>query len=329
MPKGYHHVTRDIRCQIYALKATGISLRAIANKLGKNASTICREITRNQGRLSYRINQADTMACERRSMASMTPKKLTASLASKIESMILKDWSPEQIAGRLRLEEGISISYESIYRYIWANKRAGGKLHKHLRHCGKRYNKRASSTAGRGCIPGRIDITTRPVIVEDKARIGDWEGDTVISAVSKTALLTVVDRCSKFVVIKKIGRKTADNVRKAMTERLRSLPHPVHTITYDNGMEFSAHAKISAKLNSAAYFAAPYHSWERGLNEHTNGLIRQYLPKAFDFRNVTNREIKKIENKLNNRPRKALQYRTPNEVFFTKTHFTESVALRC
>jgi len=185
------------------------------------------------------------------------------------------------------------------------------------------------STSGRGCIPNRVDITERPAIVEAKTRIGDWEGDTVISTVSKTALLTVVDRCSKRVKMKKIGRKTAKNVLEGMTKCLGSLPHPVHTITYDNGLEFAAHDEISKILDSKAYFATPYHSWERGLNEHTNGLIRQYLPKSFDFKNVTEDEIQAIENKLNDRPRKVLKYRTPNEVFFAEVHSTRGVALRC
>lgn len=328
MKKDYTHVTRDIRCQIYALKATGLSIKKIAEQVGKHRSTIYREIARNTGKCGYRFNQADNMARQRRSHASQTAKKLTSSLLAEIDSNLLEDWSPEQISGRLKLE-GKSVSHESIYRYVWADKRAGGNLHKHLRHKGKRYGKRSSGKAGRGCIPNRVDITERPSIVEKKSRIGDWEGDTIISAVSRTALLTVVDRCSKYMLIKKIGQKTAENVYHAMIEKMRLLPHTVHTITYDNGMEFAGHDKISKDLHSTAYFATPYHSWERGLNEHSNGLIRQYLPKSFDFKNITDEEIQSIENKLNHRPRKVLEYKTPFEVFFSKNLSKQNVALRC
>lgn len=328
MPKGYSHVTRDIRSQIYALKSTGISLRKIAKQLNMHASSISREVKRNKGKRGYRIDQADTLAIKRRSNASSIPKKLTEDLKIQINSKLLNDWSPEQISGRFKTE-GISISHETIYRYVWTDKRSGGLLYQHLRHHGKRYNKRSSGKSGRGCIPDRVDIAERPKIVEEKSRIGDWEGDTVISAVSRTALVTVVDRCSKFTLIKKIGQKTAENVHRAMTEKMHALPHPVHTITYDNGMEFAAHKKTSADLNSKSYFARPYHSWERGLNEHTNGLIRQYLPKTFDFKEVTHDEIQAIENKLNHRPRKVLKYKTPHEVFFVNSQFISGVALQC
>ena len=319
MPQGYHHVTLDIRSQIYALKATGASLHKIANIVDHHVSTISREIKRNKGGRGYRYKQADAKAVERRSNASGTPKKLTPALVAIIEEKLLQDWSPEQISGRLKLD-GNRISHEAIYQLVWKDKRAGGTLYKHLRHHGKKYNKRSSGKAGRGSIPNRIDITERPQIVEQKARIGDWEGDTVISAVSKTAILTVVDRHSKFTRIKKLGRKTAENVRIAMKERMTSLPHPVFTVTYDNGMEFAAHQEIAADLNARCYFATPYHSWERGLNEHTNGLIRQYLPKSEDFKEVTDDEIQAIEDRLNHRPRKSLDYRTPMEVMMVQQH---------
>ena len=282
-------------------------------------STISREIKSNTGGRGYRYKQADAKAVERRSNASGTPKKLTPALVAIIEEKLLQDWSPEQISGRLKLD-GNRISHEAIYQLVWKDKRAGGTLYKHLRHHGKKYNKRSSGKAGRGSIPNRIDITERPQIVEQKARIGDWEGDTVISAVSKTAILTVVDRHSKFTRIKKLGRKTAENVRIAMKERMTSLPHPVFTVTYDNGMEFAAHQEIAADLNARCYFATPYHSWERGLNEHTNGLIRQYLPKSEDFKEVTDDEIQAIEDRLNHRPRKSLDYRTPMEVMMVQQH---------
>lgn len=327
MPQGYHHVTRDIRSQIYALKATGTSLNKIASIVDRHVSTISREIKRNTGGRGYRFKQADEKAVERRKNASGAPKKLTPELIAVIEEKILEDWSPDQISGRLKEENIASISHETIYQHIWKSKHTGGTLHKHLRHNAKKYNKRSSGKAGRGCIPNRVDITERPQVVKEKARIGDWEGDTVISAVSKTAILTVVDRHSKFTRIKKLGRKTADNVRTAMKEVMSSLPYPVLTVTYDNGMEFAAHQGITADLNAPCYFAAPYHSWERGLNEHTNGLIRQYLPKSVDFKDVTDDEIQAIEDRLNNRPRKILGYKTPREVMMAHQNFQTSQPL--
>jgi len=322
MPQGYHHVTQDIRSQIYALKAIGTSLHKISAIVGRHVSTVSREIKRNTGGRGYRYKQADAKAVERRENASRTPQKLTPTLVTIIEKNLLEKWSPDQISGRLKEKNIASISHETIYQHIWRNKRAGGVLYKQLRHNGKKYNKRSSGKAGRGCIPNRVDITERPQIVEQKTRIGDWEGDTVISAVSKAALLTVVDRHSKFTRIKKIGRKTAENVRIAMKEVMNSLP--VYTVTYDNGMEFAAHQGIAADLNAQCYFAAPYHSWERGLNEHTNGLIRQYLPKSMDFKDVTDDEIQVIEDRLNNRPRKILGYKTPMEVMMTHPNFQTS-----
>ena len=324
MPQGYHHVTRDIRSQIYALKATGTSLHKISAIVERHVSTVSREIKRNTGGKGYRYKQADAKAVERRANASRTPQKLTPTLVAIIEEKLLEEWSPDQISGRLKDKDIASISHESIYQHIWKNKRDGGVLYKQLRHNGKKYNKRSSGKAGRGCIPNRVDITERPQIVEQKSRIGDWEGDTVISAVSKTAILTVVDRHSKFTRIKKLGRKTAENVRIAMKEVMTSLPYPVLTVTYDNGMEFAAHQGIAADLNAHCYFAAPYHSWERGLNEHTNGLIRQYLPKSMDFKDVTDDEIQAIEDRLNNRPRKILGYKTPMEVMMTHPNFQTS-----
>lgn len=204
MAKGYQHVTRDQRCQIYALKSMDLSLRKIAKKIDKHVSTVSREISRNTGLRGYRFNQADNFASERRHYASKKQKKLDNELKEKIESKLLEDWSPEQISGRFKLD-GISISHESIYQHIWKDKRAGGLLYKHLRHHGKKYNKRSSGKAGRGCIPNRVDITLRPPVVEEKSRVGDWEGDTIISAGSRSAILSYVDRHSKFTLLKKIG----------------------------------------------------------------------------------------------------------------------------
>jgi IS30 family transposase len=229
-----------------------------------------------------------------------------------IKKKLELDWSPEQISGRLELEECF-ISHESIYRYIREDKKSGGTLYKKLRRQGKKYNKRVSGKAGRGCIPNRVDIENRPAVVEEKSRIGDWEGDTIIGAEHQGAIVSHVDRCSKYTLLAKVPNKTAELVQQASIEQFQSHGFPVLTITYDNGKEFSSHEVISKALNAKCYFAKPYHSWERGLNEHTNGLVRQYLPKKTSFKDVTNEELQSIADKLNHRPRKCLNYLTPFE----------------
>lgn len=312
----YNHLNRDQRSQIYALMSNGSTQKNIAAHLGVHPSTISRELKRNTGGRGYRFQQADNLASARRHAASSTPKSMTPQVIKIIEEKLQQKWSPEQISGRLKLELGLSISYESIYKHIWADKKAGGTLYMHLRHAGKKYNKRSSGKAGRGCIPNRVDITERPAIVETKSRLGDWEGDTIIGANHKGAILSIVDRGSKFTLLAKLADKCADGVVVATEACFDRLANPiVHTITYDNGKEFAGHEQTSASLDAQCYFATPYHSWERGLNEHTNGLVRQYLPKGTEFTTVSAKSIQRIEDALNDRPRKILSYLTPREVY--------------
>ena len=330
MPKGYHHVTLGLRCQISELKAIGLSLRKIAKQLTINVSTVSREIARNTTPSEhYRPVSADLVAKNRKSLASKVPGKMTDDLKTLIKQRLIEDqWSPDQISGRFKIDGIAMISHESIYQYVWTDKKAGGSLYEHLRHHGKKYNKRSSGKAGRGCIPNRVDISERPAIVETKSRLGDFEADTIISAGSRTALFTIVDRKSKFTKMEKIGQKTAENTHNATVKLLKPLPNKVLTITYDNGSEFADHEATANALKAKSYFARAYHSWERGLNEHTNGLIRQYLPKKEDFANVEDKKIQEIENKLNNRPRKVLGYKTPAEVFFAGDQSMQGVALQ-
>lgn len=324
MAISYNHLIRDQRSQIYALRSNGLMQKDIAAHLGFHPSTISREIKRNTGGNGYRFGQADELASTRRHAASSVPKSMTQRVVKIVEEKLKKKWSPEQIAGRLKLE-GIYISYESIYKHIWADKKAGGILYKHLRHAGKKYNKRSSGKAGRGCIPNRVDITERPAIVEKKSRLGDWEGDTIIGANQQGAILSLVDRSSKFTLLAKLNNKCADEVVVATDACFDKLAVPiVHTITYDNGKEFSAHEKISSLIDAKCYFATPYHSWERGLNEHTNGLVRQYLPKGTEFTTVAASVIQKIENALNDRPRKILRYMTPREMYQRRSNLTKA-----
>lgn len=312
MPKGYHHVTREQRSQISALKAIPTPHNKIAQIIGVSPSSVCRELKRNTGKRGYRYKQADNMASDRRSRISQITKKMTPEMVDLIEEKLELDWSPEQISGRLKLEERF-ISHESIYRYIRKDKKNGGSLYKNLRRKGKKYNKRVSGKAGRGCIPNRVDIENRPAVVEEKSRIGDWEGDTIIGAEHQGAVVSHVDRCSKYTILAKVPNKTAELVQQASVEQFQFHGLPVLTITYDNGKEFSNHEAIAKALNAQCFFAKPYHSWERGLNEHTNGLVRQYLPKKTSFKDVTNEQLQSIADKLNHRPRKCLNYLTPFE----------------
>lgn len=316
-----HHLTLEQRCQLEELMSRGFSCREIGKRLKIHASTVSRERRRNRIGDRYNFIVAQGVSEIRRHDASSRFRKIKNELEEKILDGLYSLWSPDQISGRLKLE-GISISPESIYRY--ARKKG---LRKILRHQGKKY-KPKNSEAGVNCIPERTDISARPKIVDEKTRIGDWEGDTVISHKSHCALMTLVDRGSKYVIIRKIGRKTADNLNSAALKTLKKLRLPVRSITFDNGKEFSKHKQLAKKLKTKIYFARPYKSCDRGLNEHTNGLIRQFLPKKFDFKDVSEKNIRIIENFLNTRPRKVLNYRAPIEVIFHRLD-TSTVAFHC
>ncbi len=314
----YHHLTTEARCQLYTLKSIGLLQKDIAQHLGVSPSTISRELKRNAGQRGYRYHQADDMAAQRRTQASSRKLRMTPEVICAIETMLLTEWSPEQISGRLKLSD-IFVSHETIYTHVWANKKNGGRLYKHLRHAGKKYNHRGSGKAGRGCIPNRIDIKERPAIIETKQRLGDWEGDTIIGAKHKGVIVSAVDRKTKFTKLAKSDDKTAENVTCAVKQAFKNIPSKaIRSMTFDNGREFSMHALITKQTGLICYFATPYHSWERGLNEHTNGLVRQYLPKSSDLSVVTHEQLQMVEDKLNDRPRKVLGYKTPREAFFDK-----------
>ena len=310
----YRRITYEDRCQIYALNTRGASQESIAEVLGVSQSAVSREICRNRGQRGYRFKQAEAKAQARQAIRSK-PRKLTAPVRRKIEAKLRQmRWSPEQVSGWLR-DQGIKLSHERIYQMIWQDKRDGGNLWRSLRRRGKRYNKRTGKNAGRGLIPNRTDISERPAIVARKARLGDWEGDTVVSAGHNGGLLTLVERKSKLTKISKLRRSTARATQRATVRRLKPIKKFVHTITFDNGKEFAAHQDIAHALKARIFFATPYHAWERGLNENTNGLIRDFFPKGTDFSMISNAEVAKVERLLNARPRKSLGFRSPQEVF--------------
>jgi IS30 family transposase len=232
----------------------------------------------------------------------------------RVEQLILEDWSPEQISNWLRLEEDIHVSHEWIYQYILRDKKRGGSLHRHLR-CQKLRKKRYGSPDRRGQIKGRVSIDERPSVVNERSRIGDWEADTVIGKQGCAVLVTLVERKTRFSVIGKALNRTAQEVTAVILRCLEPLASKVETLTYDNGKEFASHQDIAKELDAPGYFAHPYHSWERGLNENTNGLIRQYFPKGLDLSDIADAEIQAVMDKINNRPRNCLGFKTPNQLF--------------
>ena len=316
--KKYSQLTEVQRYQIEALKKAKKDQQEIAVILGVSSSTISRELKRNTGQRGYRPKQAHIKALTRREEACKVIK-MTAEVVTLIEAKIRLDWSPEQVSGWLNEEQAISISHERIYQHVWADKRQDGTLYKHLRHSHKKRKKQYGSKDKRGQIRNRVSIDERPEIVEQKTRIGDWEIDTVIGKNHQGALVTIVDRVSKFTLIKKVDSKHADVVTEATIMLLKPYLDKTLTITADNGKEFAGHESMTEQLNAAVYFAHPYHSWERGLNENTNGLIRQYFTKGSSFENISDEQVEDVMNKLNHRPRKTLNYKTPHSVFFTHT----------
>ena len=308
----YTQLTREQRYQIYSLKKTDVNQTQIAEIIGVHKSTISRELHRNQGQRGYRPKQAHEKALKRRNKAK---KRIDQNEWRLIDQKLKVEWSPEQISNKFGPLYGIQVSHEWIYQHVWADKKQGGELYKHLRRR-KKYRKRSGNGDHRGIIPNKTSIEERPEEVETRERIGDWEADTIIGKGKKGAVVTLVDRKSRFLRMGLVERRTKEAVKDQIIHLLSSLP--VHTITCDNGKEFAAHEEIAKALNADIYFAHPYASWERGTNENTNGLIRQYIPKGSDFTKLTKDDIAFIENRLNYRPRKCIEFDQP--MLFLKNH---------
>jgi transposase, IS30 family len=302
----YTHLSQTERYQIYVLKKAGHTQKRIAKLLQRSESTISRELFRNAGQRGYRVQQAQRKALARRAMNAYT---IAPAIWRYAQAKLRQEWSPEQISSH------VEISHETIYQRVYADKHQGGVLWRQLR-CQKQRKKRYGKTERRGIIPHRRGIETRPSSVERRQRIGDIEADTIIGKSHKSAVVSLVDRKSGYTWIKKVTRKTAQQVGHAVIQLLTPYRHRLHTITADNGREFAGHLDIAKRLNADFYFARPYASWQRGTNENTNGLIRQYFPKHRDFTTITQQEINHAMKRLNHRPRKRLGYRTPHQVFF-------------
>ena len=318
------HLTYEQRYAISVMLKSKYRQKQIAEAIDKDKSVVSRENARNCDKRNgnYDADLAERKYEKRRDSK---PKKVyfTAEIQEMVEDKLAKKYSPEQIVGVAKKEGVACVSHERIYQHIWKDKRKKGNLYDHLRTKGKRYRKRGAAKDSRGIIPDRVDISQRPKVVDDRERAGDLEIDTIIGKNHQGAILTVNDRASGLLKMKKLEGKSAQQLAMATIELLEDMKPFLNTITADNGREFAAHQTISKALEIDFYFARPYHSWERGANENLNGLIRQYIPKQTDFSTITDEYIKFVENELNNRPRKRHDFQTPNQIFNQLTNHQE------
>lgn len=304
---GYTHLSQDERYQIQHLHSGGFCAAQIARQIHRRPSTVRRELRRNasaDGR--YQARHAQRQSVLRRHLASSQPR-IDPTRWAAVEARLAENWSPEQIAP----EAGIS--HERIYQHIARNRQQGGTLWQHLRHRKRRRRHRCGTPRERQRFRGRR-ITQRPTVVATRRRVGDWEGDTVVGK-GLARIVTLVERKSGYSRLRCVPDGRADTVARAIIHALHPLSPRVHTLTLDNGSEFAEHELVDIALTAKSYFAEPYSSWQRGCNENLNGLLRQYLPKGCDLAAVTDEQLQAIEDKLNNRPRKRLGFRTPRQVF--------------
>ena len=306
----YQQLTEGKRYQISILLGQGYRPAAIARTLDVHRSTIYRELERNSCGGRYDPDHAQKQVLERRGIA--TKYRVPSLTIEYVELGLSFHWSPEQISGVGRLID-MPVSHEWIYRYIAADKTAGGKLYKALRQGHKRYRRGVNTK--RCVIPDPRSIDDRPSIVDSRERFGDWEVDTVLGRQGTGALVTLAERKSRMYLVRKVAAKKATDVRDAVIDMLKPYAATVKTITADNGSEFVEHKAIAEALATDVYFAHPYSSWERGLNENFNGLLRQYIPKGYDLRKVSDEDVRLAEKRLNSRPRKCLGFRQPEVVF--------------
>ena len=306
------HITKEQRYTIKVLNERGKSQTYISKVIGKDKSVICRELNRNKNR---KTGKYDDELADRKYQERVKSKnkhiRFTKIIKERVNQLIKEDYSPEQISGYCKSEDIECVSHESIYQYIWADKKAGGELYEHLRRKGRRYRKRGNKKDTRGIIANRTDIEKRPKIVEKRKRFGDLEVDTMIGKNHKGALVTINDRTSGMLKAKRVESKESTIVANTIIDMLQDWLPFIKTITSDNGKEFAEHQKISEELNIDFYFAKPYHSWQRGSNENLNGLIRQYIPKKTDLRYISDKQIDVIVKKINNRPRKRYSFKNP------------------
>lgn len=317
----YQYFTPQERYVIDHLLHFGLSYREIGRRLNRHHTAISREVKRNGSAYSPYWNQAAQERADVRKHQTRHPRKRSnQQLYAYVTEHIQQDWSPETIAGRLKLDypndPTMRISTEGIYRWIYNDATAGGSLHTHLRRHHKKRRKQRRYGAGRGLIPDRVSIDMRPAIVEERSRFGDWEGDNLEGAKGTGGLATHVERKSRYLITSKLSDKQASTMADKTIKAFKVIPrHLRKTLTVDNGKEFAEFKRIQSKTGLAVYFADPYAAWQRGTNENTNGLLRRYFPKGTDFAIITEKQIAFVAEKLNNRPRKCLVYRTPREIY--------------
>jgi len=314
----YKQLSLEQRSQLQLLLKMGKSKKEIAEELGVHRSTVYRELKRNAKKAGgYSARYAEQLYQERKERFRRKRRWTEAMRKFVDEKLGQQQWSSEQIVGYCRTNGIPMVSHETIYQYVYHDKKQGGTLYKKLRIAGTPYRKRYGKKDRRGKIPDPVSIQKRPSIVNEKGRYGDWEVDTLIGKGHKHAILTIVERKSYFTLLAKMEFNRADIVRKTIINALAPFKDYVHTLTSDNGHEFSQHKKISEKLGAEFYFTHPYSAWEKGLVENVNGLIRQYVPKKADFSQISPEYIRMIEDRLNNRPRKSLGWKTPMQVFLS------------
>jgi IS30 family transposase len=314
MKQTYKHLTREERYSIEQMRKAGYKQNEIAQLLCRSEGTISRELKRNTGGRGYRHKQADELANQRR-FESRKRKKFTPELQLLVEEHLREDLSPEQVTGYMRLRGEKTVSPERIYQHIYSDYDHGGTLYLHLRLHRKKRRRRLGHKDRRGVIPNRVSIDERPASVDSKRYYGDWEGDLIVGGKHRGAALTLVERKTKHCLIYPLEGKRSDEVMVAMITALQPFKGKIRSITVDNGKEFAGHEAVSAVLDTQVYFAHPYSSWERGLSENTNGLIRQYLKKGDSLIGLTMEQCQRIEDKLNMRPRKTLGFVAPCELY--------------
>jgi IS30 family transposase len=326
---GFKHLDYLKRCQILAFWNAGYSQVEIAKEIGVHQSTISRELSRNLTFVRTKIGFWDYKPeyAKERHRNKNKKIKLTQQTKQFIANKLEAKWSPEQISGYAKKHQIFSIGKEWIYQFILRDKENNGKLFLNLRHQNKRYRKRYGSPKRTGPIKNRRFIDERPQIIDERKRIGDWEIDTIIGKQQQQAVISIVERFSKKTVLKKVIKKSASLVANATIEGLKVYSNIVHSITSDNGSEFAHHEKITTELKTDFFFAHPYSSWERGLNENTNGLVRQYLKKGSCFKHIDDIDLEMIANQLNDRPRKSLGYATPNEIFNSTFNLSTAITV--
>lgn len=321
----YHHLTQQERYVISHLYVARFSLREIARRLGRHHSTISRELRKAKERYPravYWYDWSQPLALERRQQPRHWKRQNNQRLVAYVAARLRKEWSPEEIANRIRIDypndDQMRISHETIYRWVYLDASVDGTLYQQLRRRHKKRRKQRRYGAGQRFRAGRLGIDQRPEVVAGRQRFGDWEGDTIQGKPGTGCVATMVERKSRYLVATKLENKKAATLTEKCIKAFGHIPRKMRqTLTLDNGSEFANFKELEKKTRLTVYFADPYAAWQRGANENTNGLLRQYFQKGIDFRKTDEDAVAEAVRRLNNRPRKCLGYRTPHEVFWS------------